>query len=80
MGYLTDKQAEALGTDAAAIEQLLRDAGRLKAYVQRNENIAEPALRAYAANNGFPLDRLNAALAYLIESGQLFHMPDDVPL
>lgn len=79
MRYITDKKAaelSSLPTDAADREQVLVDAGRVLLYVRRNEFISEDELRAYGERNDLGPDRMNAALAFLRETGQLLVLPE----
>jgi hypothetical protein len=58
--------------------QVVQDAGRVRAYVQRNPWIGQKELAGYAERN-MTIDRLNAAVALLRETEQVYEMPDELP-
>lgn len=73
--FFTAKQADEIqalqGLDEEARDALLADASRVENYVARNRGIEEGDLREYGERNDLPPDRLNAALAFLTETGRL---------
>lgn len=56
--------------------QLLTDADRIERHVRRNEFIDDAELRRYGERNDLPPDRLNPALAFLEQTGQLLKLGD----
>jgi hypothetical protein len=75
--YISDRQAESLGLDPAAAPQLLADAAALYEYVNRQPNADRDALVKWANSHWpeKPVDRLNAALAYLEAAGKVIAVP-----
>jgi hypothetical protein len=75
MRFITADTLEGIESIKALSEEdratVLVDAERVRKYVQRHPWIEEEELRRYGERNDLPPDRLNAALAFAIEAGQL---------
>lgn len=80
MRYITDQQASEIPALAELPDSdrqtILADAARVHTYVQRNAWISDEDLRLYGERNDLPPDRLNAALALLCDTGQLYRQED----
>ena len=82
MRYLTDTQADQLPSlqdlDDAARAQVLTDAGVVYAYANRARGtLTDSKLRGWGEKNDLGPDRMNAALAFLQDTGRLLTIPDD---
>lgn len=75
---MTDEQAAEYPSLAAATDrvQVLADAARLYAWVQAHPLATIARLRIRAQTDGLTAERTAAALAFLVESGQLVTVPD----
>ena len=77
--FLTDRKAAeipSLPGDPLERDRLLSDASRVYRFVRQNEFIDEDELRRYGDRNDVDPDRMNAALTFLQETGQLVVLPD----
>lgn len=73
LGYLTDKQLDALGLEPETAVQTVADAALVYEHVGRHPHIDRQALSKYAASKwgDEAIDRLNAAVDFLKASGKL---------
>lgn len=78
VSYLTDKQVEALGMDPATAGQAIVDSSAVYEHVSRTSTPTRDDL-VHWANDKWgsteSVDRLNAALDYLLRAGKLIAVP-----
>jgi len=64
------------GLTDTARQQILDDAGRLLTYIKTNPWVTDDALSSYGERNSFPLDRMNLARQFLLDTGRISCLND----